>query len=110
MGGQSSTSTLTHRNGYFREITMPKGRERKQSRPNLRYNPAICVKGLRKTPKYLNQDSRCPDRDSNRASLHMSEELKRESTDIDTEATCSNPFTGVYPSFKLSSRSRPHAV
>jgi hypothetical protein len=48
-----------------------------------------------KTAKYLNQDSRCPDRDSNRASLNMSEELKLESTDTDTEATCSNPFTDI---------------
>jgi hypothetical protein len=34
-----------------------KGFERKQSWPNLRYNPGICLDGLRKTKKDLSKDS-----------------------------------------------------
>jgi hypothetical protein len=42
-----------------------KGCGRKQSWPNLRYYPSICLEGLRKTTKYLRQGSRSPGRDLN---------------------------------------------
>jgi hypothetical protein len=41
------------------------GRGRKWSWPNVRYYPGICLKGLRKPTKILNQDSRSPGGDLN---------------------------------------------
>jgi hypothetical protein len=38
---------------------------RKQSWPNLRYYPGICLGGLRKTTKKFSQDSRSPGSDLN---------------------------------------------
>jgi hypothetical protein len=38
---------------------------RKRPWPNLRYCPGICLQGLRKTTRNLNQDSRSPQRDLN---------------------------------------------
>jgi hypothetical protein len=42
-----------------------KGCGTKQSWPNLRYYPGICLEGLRKTTKNLTQDNRSPGRDLN---------------------------------------------
>jgi hypothetical protein len=41
------------------------GCERKWLWPNLRYYPGICLKGLRKTMKPLDQDSHSPGRHLN---------------------------------------------
>jgi hypothetical protein len=38
---------------------------RTQSWPNLSYHPYTCLEGLRKTTKYLSQDSQSLDRDLN---------------------------------------------
>jgi hypothetical protein len=42
-----------------------KGGGRKRSWPNFRYNPSICLEGLRKSTKRISQDSRSPVRDLN---------------------------------------------
>jgi hypothetical protein len=38
---------------------------RKQSQPNLKYYPGICLEGMRKTTKTLCKDSRSPGQDLN---------------------------------------------
>jgi hypothetical protein len=48
-----------------RRIMNPKGCGRKWSWPNLRYYPAICLEGLRKTTKKLSQDWQFPGWDLN---------------------------------------------
>jgi hypothetical protein len=46
-----------------------KGYRRKQSWPNLRYYPGICMLGQRKTTKNVSQDSQSPGQDLNLGSL-----------------------------------------
>jgi hypothetical protein len=47
-------------------IIHSKGCGRKQTSPNYRYYPSICLDGLRETTISFSQDDRCPSRDYGR--------------------------------------------